>query len=244
MPQRRYGNPFPRLVRYPETRSLADAMGVPSRGRDYCVARLRGWRGARAPLVANIGGFTAAEIADSFAAVEPHVDAVEISLMCPNVQPGELFDELGLLREVLARIAARRKPAIVRVPNDTAAAPDRLAELIERCIDAGVAGLKVAGGRPVAEPRLGAQQGTLHGRAIFERALANVERAAGIARGRIPIKANGGVSTGADALAMLRAGAVCVDVYSAFIYRGWGAAHDINRELIAARSSWSSGTSA
>ena len=145
----RYGNPFPRLVRYPETASLADAMGVPSRGRDYCVARLRGYRRMQVPLFANIGGFTAAEIADSFLAVEPHVDAVEISLMCPNVQPGEAFDELGLLREVLARIEARTKPAIVRVPNDTAVAPDRLAELIERCVAAGVAGLKVAGGKPI-----------------------------------------------------------------------------------------------
>jgi len=233
MPEPRYGNPFPRLVRYPETQSLADAMGVPSRGRDYCVARLRAHTRRDTPLFANVGGFSAAEIADSFLAVEPHVDAVEISLMCPNVKPGEHFDELALLRDVLARIAGRRKPAVVRVPNDTAIAPDRLAELIERCIEAGVAGLKVAGGKPVPEPRLGVRQGTLHGRAIFERALANVERAARIARGRIPVKGNGGVSTGADALAMLRAGAVCVDVYSAFIYRGWSAAREINRELLA-----------
>jgi dihydroorotate dehydrogenase (fumarate)/dihydroorotate dehydrogenase len=236
MPLPRYGNPFPRLVRYPQTQSLADAMGVPSRGRDYCVARLRAQRRTRTPLFANVGGFTAAEIADSFLAVEPYVDAVEISLMCPNVKPGEQFDEIRLLREVLVRIEARQKPAIVRVPNDTAVVPDRLAELIERCIASGVAGLKVAGGKPVPEPRLGTKQGTLHGRAIFERALANVERAAAIARGRIPIKGNGGVSSGADALAMLRAGATCVDTYSAFVYRGWGVARDINRELIAARS--------
>jgi dihydroorotate dehydrogenase len=237
MPQARYGNPFPRLVRYPQTQSLADAMGVPSRGRDYCAARLRACRPIPVPLFANVGGFTAAEIAESFFAVEPYVDAVEISLMCPNVQPGEHFDEIGLLRDVLSRIAARRKPAVVRVPNDTAVAPDRLAELIERCIEANVAGLKVAGGRPVPEPRLGTGQGTLHGRAIFDRALANVERAAKLARGRIPIKGNGGVSTGADALAMLRAGAVCVDIYSAFIYRGWSVARDMNRELVAAMAS-------
>ena len=234
MPEPRYGNPFPRLVRYPQTQSLADAMGVPSRGRDYCVARLRTHERTQTPLFANIGGFTADEIADSFFAVEPCVDAVEISLMCPNVKPGEQFDELRLLRDVLGRIAGRRKPAVIRVPNDTAIAPDRLAELIERCIEAGVAGLKVAGGRPVPEPQLGVKQGTLHGRAIFERALANVERAATIARGRIPIKGNGGVSTGSDALAMFRAGAVCVDIYSAFIYRGWSVVRDINRELIAA----------
>src|SRR5437868_10328106 len=37
MPQQRYGNPFPRIVRLPETGSLADSMGVPSKGRAYAL---------------------------------------------------------------------------------------------------------------------------------------------------------------------------------------------------------------
>src|SRR5882757_8793595 len=45
MPEPRTGNPFPRLVRYPETQSLADAMGVPSRGLAYCVERLGAFSG-------------------------------------------------------------------------------------------------------------------------------------------------------------------------------------------------------
>jgi dihydroorotate dehydrogenase (fumarate)/dihydroorotate dehydrogenase len=233
MPLPRPGNPFPRLVRYPKTEALADSMGVPSRGRDYCVARLSRLGQRTTPLFANIGGFSPEDIAASFTAVAPYVDGVEISLMCPNLKPGESFDELELLRGVLARIADRKTPAIVRVPNDTARAPDRLAELIERCVEAKVEGLKVGGGRPVAEPRLGSGQGTLHGRPIFETALANVARAAGIARGRIAIKGNGGVFSGADARAMLQAGAACIDLYSAFIYQGWGIARSINRELLA-----------
>ena len=75
--------------------------------------------------------------------------------------------------------------------------------------------------------------GTLHGKAIFETALENVERAAKFARGRIPIKGNGGISSAADVLAMRRAGAVCVDLYSAFVYQGWTVARDINRGLLA-----------
>jgi dihydroorotate dehydrogenase len=232
MPMRRPGNPFPRLVRYPQTQSLADSMGVPSAGRDACVERLRRFRHSDTPLFANVGGFSAADIAASFFAVAPYVDAVEISLMCPNLSHGEQFDELRLLQEVLERIAGRNRPAIVRVPNDTALAPDRLSDFIERCVASGIEGLKVAGGRPVAEPRLGSKQGTLHGRAIFERAIANVERAARIARGRIPIKGNGGISSGADVVAMLRAGATCVDLYSAFVYSGWSVARKINRELL------------
>jgi dihydroorotate dehydrogenase (fumarate)/dihydroorotate dehydrogenase len=232
MPQPRPGNPYPRLVRYPQTESLADSMGVPSRGRDYCVEHLSRFHPHPVPLFANVGGFSADEIATSFAAVEPHVDGVEISLMCPNLKPGEAFDEIALLRDVLARIEGRRKPAIVRVPNDTVRSSDRLAELVERCVEAGVEGLKVAGGRAVMEAGLGTGQGTLHGRATFETALANVENTARLARGRIAIKGNGGVSSGADAVALLRAGATCVDLYSAFIYQGWDIARRINRELL------------
>jgi len=237
MPEPRYGNPFPRLVRYPETESLADAMGVPSRGLTYCVEQLSCVGQRKVPIFANIGGFSAGTIATSFFAVEPHVDGIEISLMCPNLpRPGETFDDIGLLKGVLERIQGRRKPAIVRVPNDTARTSDRLAEMIEHCVAAGVEGLKIGGGRPVAEPRLGVKQGTLHGRAIYEDALENVTRAAEFARGRIAIKGNGGVSSAADVMAMLRAGATCVDLYSAFIYQGWRVARDINRELAACRS--------
>jgi dihydroorotate dehydrogenase (fumarate)/dihydroorotate dehydrogenase len=234
MPEPRYGNPFPRLVRYPEKRSLADSMGVPSKGLAYAVERLARLGPRPVPVIANVGGFTAAAIAENFLAVEPHVDAVEISLMCPNVlKDGERFDELRLLGEVLERIERRRKPAIVRVPNDTARSEERLGALIEIAVAGGVAGLKVGGGGPVAEPRLGTGRGTLHGRAIFETALQNVERAARLARGRLPIKGNGGVFEAGDVLRMLRAGACCVDLYSAFIYEGWRIARTINEDLVA-----------
>jgi dihydroorotate dehydrogenase len=77
------------------------------------------------------------------------------------------------------------------------------------------------------------KQGTLHGRFVFDDALENVGRAARLARGRLPIKANGGISSGRDVLAMLHAGATCVDIYSAFIYQGWSVARRINLELAA-----------
>jgi dihydroorotate dehydrogenase len=234
MPEPRYGNPFPRLVRYPERESIADSMGVPSKGLRYAVERLCRSRSARVPIIANVGGFSSQSIAAGVLAVQPYVDAVEISLMCPNVlKPGEIFDEIGMLRGVLERIDGRTASIIVRVPNDTTQLHDRFAELIELCVDAGIGGLKVGGGRRVSEPKLGTGVGTLHGRAIFEAALANVERAATFARGRIPIKGNGGVGSAADVVAMRRAGATCIDLYSAFIYQGWTVARDINRDLVA-----------
>jgi dihydroorotate dehydrogenase len=234
MPEPRYGNPFPRLVRHIEKQSIADSMGVPSKGRAFAVQRLRSRIAGRVPVFANVGGFSAESIAAGVLEVQPHVDAVEVSLMCPNVlKPGEVFDEVGVLRGILKYVGERTASIVVRVPNDTTQLHDRFAELVEICVDAKVGGLKVGGGSRVPEPKLGTGMGTLHGKAIFEAALENVERAAKFARGRIPIKGNGGVSSAADVLAMRRAGAVCVDLYSAFVYQGWTVARDINRGLIA-----------
>jgi dihydroorotate dehydrogenase len=238
MPLPRYGNPFPRIVRYTDTESLGDAMGVPSKGRPYALERLRRFKHRKVPIIASIGGFGAEELASAFFDVQPYADAIEISLMCPNVlKPGEHFDELGLLAEVLERIESRTKPTILRMPNETAQSADRMAEFIERLVEAGVQGLKVGGGRRVPEPRLGIGHATLHGQVVREAALANVENAARIARGRLQIKGNGGIRSAADVLAMLRAGATCVDLYSAFIYEGWTIARDIHRALLDAHAS-------
>ena len=234
MPEPRYGNPFPRLVRYPKRESIADSMGVPSKGRAHAVEQLKHMTKRRVPVFANVGGFSSETIAQGVLAVLPHIDAVEVSLMCPNVlKPGEVFDEIGMLRGILDRVEGHAASLVVRVPNDTTKLHDRFAELIELCVDAGVGGLKVGGGSRFAEPKLGTGMGTLHGKAILETALGNVERAAKFARGRIPIKGNGGVSCAADVIAMRRAGATCIDLYSAFVYHGWTVARDINRDLVA-----------
>lgn len=247
MPEPRVGNPYPRIVRYEEAEALADSMGLPSRGRAYAVERLRHRKRGNVPVFANVGGFSAGEIARGVIDVLPHVDAVEISLMCPNVpKDGERFGAIAMLRDVLKRIAGHEKSITVRVPNDATADHGEFAEFVACCVETGLSGLKVGGGRAVFEPRLGSGRGTLHGRPIFERGLENVERAAGYARGRVPIKGNGGISSASDVLAMRRAGAVCVDLYSAFIYQGWTVARDINRALLAdlaglpARSAFSS----
>jgi dihydroorotate dehydrogenase (fumarate)/dihydroorotate dehydrogenase len=104
--------------------------------------------------------------------------------------------------------------------------------LVRFCLEKGVAGVKVGGGGRVVEPRLGSGAGTLHGRAIFKRALQNVRNVAEISGARIDIKGNGGISSAEDVLAMREAGATCVDLYSAFIYQGWNVARHLNAELL------------
>jgi len=229
MAQVRPGHARPRLVRYPERLSLADSMGLPSKGRDHVRRQLEAIPDAAPPVFANVAGSEAREIVETVALVEECVDAIEISLICPNVVRPDDFDAVALLRQIMAEATG---PTItVRVPNDVAKSDSRLGELIACCVETRVAGIKIGGGRPVAETRLGAGRGTLHGRDIHAQAMENLERAAALAAGRLDIKANGGIMTGGDVAAMLRAGACCVDLYSAFIYRGWNAAGLIKAEL-------------
>src|SRR5258708_34673485 len=56
MPEPRYGNPFPRLVRYRNRESIADSMGGPSKGRAYAVKRLKQRQVKPVPIVANVAG--------------------------------------------------------------------------------------------------------------------------------------------------------------------------------------------
>jgi dihydroorotate dehydrogenase len=231
MPNVRPGNRRPRLVRYPETESLADSMGLPSKGRQHSIARLRAFRRRGVPIFANVGGFRADDIAETCEGVAPFVAGIEISLMCPNLDNGAEFDEVRLLSDVLNRFRGRAA-LTVRIPNDTTADAGRLKALVEFCIESGVKGVKVGGGQRVIEPRLATGAGTLHGRAIFARALQNVARVADISGARITIKGNGGIASGEDVRVMRKAGASCVDIYSAFVYRGWNVARQINRELL------------
>ena len=56
MPEPRYGNSFPRLVRYRNRESIANSMGVPSKGRAHAVDRLKQRTVKSVPRFANVGG--------------------------------------------------------------------------------------------------------------------------------------------------------------------------------------------
>ena len=92
----------------------------------------------------------------------------------------------------------------------------------------------VPGNWTIPEPRLSRGQGSLSGRRTFANNLKIVRELAQVTRGRIAIKASGGAHTGAEALQLLQAGATMIDVFTAFIYRGWNVVAKINAELLQA----------
>ncbi len=162
----RPGNPFPRLVRYPDTEAIANSMGLPSQGLDLAIETLRRRPRTRAKVIGSVAGFTLEELLECAERVEPYVDAVEIGLVCPNTTPEERLEELRLFTELAETLAERRrKPLFIKLPpyfND--ADRDRVMAMLDVCVRVGVDGVSLQGNGRTQEPRLGTGQGSLSGR--------------------------------------------------------------------------------
>jgi dihydroorotate dehydrogenase len=230
----RPGNPRPRLVRYPDRLSLANSMGLPNRGIEAAVRALRARPVTGTTVLASVAGFSADSVLAGVAAIEPHVAAVEVGLVCPNSSESERMRELEMVSDLVSGLGRRRtKPVFVKLPpHHTPEDRDRVVKMVDLCIGAGLDGVSVNGGRPVVEPGLATGRGSLAGRDTFADALRIVGEVAEHSAGRLLIRASGGVFSGRDAALMLGAGATTVAVYSSFVYRGWRVAQLINRELL------------
>ena len=237
LPDRRPGNPKPRLIRYPAEQSMLNCYGLPSTGLDACLANLRRRRdGTGTKVIANIDAPTVELYLRSFEAVQPHVDAIELGLQCPNNRDdrGEMHEPHNFER-LLSGVAARKhKPVFVKMGfYVTEAERQNRLGLVEMAVRYGLDGVVIPGIYKREDKRVSLGVGATSGRITFARNLATVRDVVDATRGRIAVKSNGGVFSGADAFQVLAAGAVAIDVLTAIVYRGWEAASRINRELLA-----------
>jgi dihydroorotate dehydrogenase len=245
MPKRTRDNPRPRLVRLVEEEGIINCVSLPSVGVGNVRDRLAAYADLRRsdprrfpPIVANINGFSEPEEwIRSHALLEPLVDAIEMSSLCPNLDyKGPTMHEpdrfAGLLR-ALGR--QKHKPLFVKLRNywNEEERENRM-ELARVAADSGVVdGLTMSGMISVPTARLSQGRGGLSGPRILPNAIRNVRELYGATGGRLAIKALGGISSGADAFAAIAAGASTVELYTSFVYQGPGVVRRIAIELLA-----------
>jgi dihydroorotate dehydrogenase len=237
LPERRTGNPKPRLIRYPAEESMLNCYGLPSIGLERCLANLRNRRDATGTrVIANIDAPTVDLYLRSFSAVQDTVDAIELGLQCPNNRDdsGEMHEPKNFERLLRGVAACKLKPVFVKMGFyvTNVERQNRLG-LVEMAARYGLDGVVIPGIFKKEDPRVSLGIGATSGRVTFARNLATVRDVVDAARGRIAVKSNGGVFSGTDAFQVLAAGAIAVDVLTAIVYRGWEAASRINRELLA-----------
>jgi dihydroorotate dehydrogenase len=244
-PRAQKGNPRPRVFRLPEDGAVINRMGFPNEGADAMERRMR--RKGRPEIALGINLASNADSDDPAAdfvglarRFAHYADYLTLDVSCPNTANGQVFLDPARLADLLARLGAvewesPRPPLVAKLSPDV---DDALLErLIDTLLAARIDGLVVANTtrqRPsgLRNPRAG-EAGGLSGTPLFALSSALVARVRALTGGGIPLIAVGGIASGADAYAMLRAGASAVQVYTGLIYAGTALVTSIKRELAA-----------
>ncbi len=231
----RAGSARPRIVRYRDRGSLTNAMGLPNPGARAAAANLAAVP-RTTPRVASIADEEVSDAVEAFRLLEPHVDAIELNASCPNVAWGRDRDNEAHLATLLRELGARRRPLAVKLPPYRG---DREREAVLAlagvAVDGGADGLTCSNTRPVRDERLAVGEGGLSGRALSEDTPRIVAEVAEVTRGALPIAACGGITSAADAVACLDAGAASVQLYTALVFRGPKVVGELTAGLLTAR---------
>jgi dihydroorotate dehydrogenase len=237
------GNPRPRMFRLTEDRAVINRLGFNNRGLAAYTGRLAALpRGL--PLGANVGiNKTGADPLRDYpalvAAVAPFVDYVTINVSSPNTPGLRALQGAAALGGILRAIAAgapRPPPLLVKLAPDLA--EGALEAIVQTVIEAGGQGL-ILTNTTLARPATlrgahRAEAGGLSGPPLMEPSTRLLAQAARLAAGRLVLVGCGGVASGADVLAKIRAGAHLVQLYTAFAYDGPALIPRLLRELATA----------
>jgi dihydroorotate dehydrogenase len=245
-PRPQAGNPKPRLFRLGRDHAVINRMGFNNQGLDIVGARLA--RRARSgTLGANLGknrdsADAAADYCRGVTALGPFADYLVINISSPNT-PGlrelQRRSEAGVLIAAVIRarnaLAGRHPPVLLKIAPDLTR--QEIEDLAEVALASAIDGMIVSNtttARPAELRSADAPEpGGLSGAPLFEpstRLLADMYR---LTRGALPLIGVGGIASGADAYAKIRAGATLVQFYTALAYQGPGLIARIKQELAA-----------
>jgi dihydroorotate dehydrogenase len=237
------GNPRPRLFRLTEDEAVINRMGFNNEGLEPFAARLA----RRGPGVvgANIGANKDAEdrIADYVTCLTRLwglASYFTINISSPNTPGLRALQTKAALEELLGRLAQARDslPADRRVPMFLKVAPDledgEVEAIVETVVANGLEGIIVSNttiSRPQLASRFAGEAGGLSGAPLTALSTQMLGAFAQAAGGRVALIGAGGVGSGQDAYAKIRAGASAVQLYSAMVFGGPGLVTRIKREL-------------
>ncbi|CAN5887995.1 quinone-dependent dihydroorotate dehydrogenase [soil metagenome] len=237
------GNPRPRLFRLTEDQGVINRMGFNNQGLEPFAARL----GKRGPGVigANIGankdaGDRIGDYVTGLTRLWGLASYFTINISSPNTPGLRALQTKAALEELLGRLAETRDglPAAGRVPMFLKVAPDleagEVEAIVETVIANGLNGIIVSNttiGRPDLKSAHAGETGGLSGAPLKALAQQMMGEFHAATAGRVALIGAGGIASGADAYARIRAGACAVQLYSAMVFGGPGLVQRIKANL-------------
>ena len=248
-PLAQVGNPRPRVFRLPQDQGVINRLGFNNQGLEAFAGRLAARQGRPGVVGANIGankdsGDRIADYVTGLTRLWPLADYFTVNISSPNTPGLRALQTKAALDELLGRLAERRAELIAQAadrPVFLKIAPDVADDEIEAIIDSvATHGLDaiIVGNTTISRPdslrsARAQETGGLSGPPLMALSTAVLGRFHAAAGGRVPLIGVGGIASGADALAKIRAGAGVVQLYSAMVYAGPGLVARIGRDLAA-----------
>lgn len=246
-PKPQPGNPRPRLFRLKRDDALINRMGFNNDGMAAVKERLARRSGGGVVGV-NLGKNkdsedAAADYQQGARVLGPYADYLVINVSSPNTPGLRALQDRGPLVDIIratrsgmeAASGAREVPLLLKIAPDLTAEDRR--DIAEVAQQERLAGLVVSNTTISRPPGLkgGArsESGGLSGRPLLELSTETLRDMVRLTDGKLPCIGVGGVGSGRDAYAKIRAGASLVQLYTAFIYQGPGLLRRIQQELVA-----------
>jgi dihydroorotate dehydrogenase len=242
-PRPQAGNPRPRLFRLGEDKAVINRMGFNNRGMEQ-AARNMGTRKGHGIVGINIGANkdSADRIADyvlGFEKLAPLAAYVTVNVSSPNTPGLRGLQNRGELTRLLDALTEARGEKRLHLPILLKIAPDLDGHALDEIADvvkaSGIEGLIVSNTttqRPPLKSAHAEEAGGLSGKPLFlpsTQILGEMHRRL---NGAVTLVGVGGIASGEDAYAKVRAGATLVQLYSALVFHGPGLVARIKRELL------------
>lgn len=247
-PKPQPGNDRPRLFRLSEDRAVINRFGFNNAGLEYFEKQLKALPKSSQPVGANVGANKDADdrTADYVTGIQKLYglsDYFTVNISSPNTPGLRALQSKAALEDLVGRVLEARAEKIregqAYIPILVKIAPDLqeedITDIASIARDTEIDGLIVSNTtieRPESLKSLQkVEAGGLSGAPLMApstKVLSDVYRATG---GDVPLIGVGGIASGADAFAKIKAGASLVQVYSMLVYEGPALVDRIKREL-------------
>lgn len=241
-PKPQPGNPKPRLFRLTQDRAVINRMGFNNYGLEYFVRRLEKYS-HDVPIGANVGANKDSDdrIGDyvtGIEAVAPYADYITINISSPNTPGLRGLQDKASLAGLLSRCEAADRnalPVFLKIAPDLD--EDAISDIcgVVQSEGAWLSGLIISNTTLARPPSLVSEEqseaGGLSGAPLLAPSTEVLRQFARRLDGAFDLIGAGGIGSGRDAYAKVRAGASAVQLYSLMVYDGPGLAAKVAREL-------------
>ena len=238
-PKPQDGNPKPRMFRYPEQKSVQNAMGFNNEGAHKVLKNLKKVYPAAIPVGVNIGKnkltpekFALSDYKMLIKKFEATSDYLVINISSPNTPNLRDLQNEKFITELFTMAKEyTNKPILLKIAPDMEA---KVAiDLCKSAIKAGAAGIIATNTTIDYDLVPGCQDfGGLSGACLTDKSYNIFKEIAKELYGKTILISAGGISTGEQAYARIKAGATLVQSYSGLIFEGPSMVRKINEELL------------